>query len=112
MQSLPNAMEIFVNLKRLLKFAGFVEFDNSFGGLIAIFLRIFEFSVVFYGFASTMWIVFLTNEPIVEKAKSLESAECLFYVLALQFIFTMWPQQFFDMIDIINKKIRERKLSK
>lgn len=88
-----------------------MTFDNSCGSIIAYLLRFSEFSVVTYGFITTLWIVILTNEPILEKAKSLETAEALFYILALHFILTMWPRQFFDMIDIINNKIRERKLN-
>lgn len=88
-----------------------MEYDILCGGFFAIFLRIFEFLAVFYGVASTLWIVILTNEPFIEKIKSLETAEALFYNVALHFIFAMWPRQFFDMIDIINKKIRERELN-
>lgn len=106
---LTAAMEIFMNLKTLLKYCGYIKFDNSLGSIIAYFLRFSEFLVVAYGFITTLWIVILTNEPILEKAKSLETAEALFYILALHFILTMWPSQFFDMIDIINNKIRERK---
>lgn len=98
-----------MNSKKCLRYAGFVKYDNQNGDLIAILLRVFQFSMLLYGWSTAMWFVIFGNNTILEKSKTLQTAQGLVYTLVIQLVFIWQPSAFFDLIKLIQSKIHVRK---
>lgn len=101
-----SAMEIFLNLKKLLQICGY--FQDEINSSEYIIRRIVCIAIILYGLITSVWIILLTNESILEKAKCLQTSVSFVFTLMIHFIFCYWPEQVFTIIGIIESKIGER----
>lgn len=97
-----------MNAKKCLRYAGFIKYDNPSGGIIAMLLCVFEFVMLWYGWLTAMWFVIMGNDTILEKSKTLQTAQGLGLTLVMQLVFIWKPSTFFDLVKVIQSKIHER----
>lgn len=109
--SITMELEMFVYLKKCFRWSGFLKFNGPFASAIAIFLRLFGIFISLYTIVTPiLFVICVPDSALVEKAKSLQGAISLSYVLSIHVIFSFRSDAFFEMMQIIEDKAHKRML--
>lgn len=98
-----------MELRKFLRYIGFLEFESRYGRKISLILRIPGFSLLILAVITTVWFLIFEASTFAEQTQSIETCEAYSFVLTMYTIFILRRQDFFQMIKIIEKRIGERK---
>lgn len=102
------AMEIFVELRKLLRSIGFLEYKTRHGRLLSLLLRLPGFSLLIFTITTTLWFLAFEAATFAEQTQSIETTEAYSYILIIYVIFISSRRDFLLMIKIFEKRIGER----
>lgn len=105
----PVIMEIFVELRKFLRYIGFLEFETRHGRILSLILRIPGFSLLIFAVITTVWYLIFDAKTFAEQTQSIETCEAYSYILTIYSIFILRRKDFLHMIKIIETRIGERK---
>lgn len=102
-------MAIFVKLKQFLRLIGFLEFNIRCSQILGTSLRIITLSVLLCGFSATLaYPILEEGASLQEQIQSIAAALAYLYSTGILLIFECQKQQFHNIIENIEKKIKER----
>lgn len=102
-------MAIFMELKRFLRYLGFIDFDGPYAHLYAIFSKIFIIFTILGGIGMQAGYFILEENLTISK-----QIQCVvgiigdLYCVVIFFTFSTQTKLFLDIIDVIEKRIEER----
>lgn len=107
-----GAMQIFVLLKKSLRFIGFTEFNHPNGAQIASVLRIVVGISTCYLALTSVWFVMFDSPSFVEQARASASVFVHVYCLIQFIVFACRRRTLFQMFDSIEAAVNIRKCNK
>lgn len=102
-------MELFIELKRFLRYLGFIEFDGPYARLYAILSKICIIIIIIGGIGMQAGYFILEKNLTISK-----QIQCIvgiigdLYCVVVFFTFTTQTKLFLDIMEVIEKRIDER----
>lgn len=98
-----------MELRKFLRYIGFLEFETRYCRILSLILRIPGFSLLILAVITTVWYLLFEASTFAEQTQSIETCEAYSYILTMYSIFILRRQDFAQMIKTIEKRIGERK---